>query len=175
MKKKCLLLTGFACLLLAGCKDVLLPDEEISSVADDEIVDASIPTEDSGGKEADTDETGKKKIKIQFHVDSKTAEGIAYKKRVDAFNTQYKDKYVATAIFKTRTQGGADYEQQLISQKMEGTLPDIITFDAPNCASYAKAEILYNISNVYPAEDQNDLPADCKTDTSRHQPACAGI
>ena len=157
MKKRSLLLTGFACLLLAGCKDVFLPDDEVSSVGDSEVVDASIPTEESESKQAETDETGKKKIKIQFHVDSKTAEGIAYKKRVDAFNTAYKDKYVATAIFKTRTQGGADYEQQLIAQKMEGTLPDIITFDAPNCASYAKAEILYNITNVYPVDDQNDF------------------
>ena len=156
MKKKSLLLTPIICLLLSSCQ-ALFPEDSVSSVADDEVVDSSIPTEESSSKQADTDETGKKKIKIQFHVDSKSAEGIAYKKRVDAFNTQYKNQYVATAIFKTRTQGGADYEQQLIAQKMEGTLPDIITFDAPNCASYAKAEILYNITNVYPQEDQNDF------------------
>ncbi|MCF0113239.1 MAG: hypothetical protein HUJ60_04620, partial [Bacilli bacterium] len=44
-------------------------------------------------------------IKIMFHVDSKSAEGIAYKKRVDEFNKQYKDKYKAAATFKARTAG----------------------------------------------------------------------
>ena len=159
MKKQCLLLTGIACLMLSGCQ-ALFPEDSVVSVGDSEVVDSfDAASEDPNvsSKAADTDETGKKKIKIQFHVDSKSAEGIAYKKRVDAFNTQYKDQYVATAIFKTRTQGGADYEQQLIAQKMEGTLPDIITFDAPNCASYAKSDILYNLTNIYPVEDQNDF------------------
>ena len=159
MKKQCLLLTGIACLMLSGCQ-ALFPEDSVASVGDSEVVDSfDAASEDPNvsSKAADTDETGKKKIKIQFHVDSKSAEGIAYKKRVDAFNTQYKDQYVATAIFKTRTQGGADYEQQLIAQKMEGTLPDIITFDAPNCASYAKSDILYNLTNIYPVEDQNDF------------------
>ena len=159
MKKQCLLLTGLACLMLSGCQ-ALFPEDSVPPVGDSEQVDSfDAASEDPNvsSKAADTDETGKKKIKIQFHVDSKSAEGIAYKKRVDAFNTQYKDQYVATAIFKTRTQGGADYEQQLIAQKMEGTLPDIITFDAPNCASYAKSDILYNLTNIYPVEDQNDF------------------
>ena len=106
---------------------------------------------------APTDSRGRKKIKIQFHVDKSSAEGVAYKKRVDAFNTQYSDKYVVSAAFKARTQGGADYEEQLISQKIAGDLPDIITFDAPNCASYAKSELLYNLNKALSEEEKNDF------------------
>ena len=170
MKKQLLVLAGLSTLLLSGCfpktASVSIDPDSQETLSFDlpsqPVSESSEQTPDSQGSGGEETSQGsgdttsqapsgeKKKIKIQFHVDSKSAEGVAYKKRVDAFNTQYKDKYVVTAIFKARTQGGADYEQQLIAQKMDGTLPDIITFDAPNCASYAKAELLYPLTNIYP-------------------------
>ena len=153
MKKTVVLFTVLTSLLCAcsGGKETVTP------VDDDEVIDTDLPDDAGGDQKAETDKLGRKKIKIQFHVDSKSAEGIAYKKRVDAFNTQYSDKYVVSATFKARTEGGADYEQQLIAQQMEGSLPDIITFDAPNCASYAESGLLYNLTSSFNQEEKNDF------------------
>lgn len=108
--------------------------------------------------ESTTDKDGNTVIKIMFHVDSKSAEGQAYKKRIDAFNAAYKDKNIkASASYIARTTGAADYEQKLIGMQNEGSLPDIITFDAPNCASYAKSELIYDLSNIVPQDVKNDF------------------
>lgn len=88
------------------------------------------------------------KLKIRFHVDSKSSEGIAYKKLVDSFNTEYSSQGIkVTASFVARTAGDSAYERQLATDMLEGTLPDIITFDAPNCAAYADAGYLYDFTS----------------------------
>ena len=91
---------------------------------------------------------GEKIVKIMFHVDKNSAEGQAYNKRIDAFNAAYKGKIKASAAYVARTTGASMYETDLMNKQQEGTLPDIITFDAPNCASYAKAELLYNLNGL---------------------------
>jgi len=89
------------------------------------------------------------KLKIRFHVDSKSSEGIAYKKLVDSFNTEFSSQGIkVTASFVARTAGESAYERQLATDMLEGTLPDIITFDAPNCAAYAEAGYLYDFSSA---------------------------
>ncbi|MBQ8395262.1 MAG: extracellular solute-binding protein [Clostridia bacterium] len=111
-----------------------------------------------GGGDATVDKDGNTIIKIMFHVDQKSAEGQAYKKRIDAFNAEYKDKKIkASASYIARTAGAADYEQKLTGMQNEGSLPDIITFDAPNCASYAKSDLIYDISEIVPQEVQDDF------------------
>ena len=110
------------------------------------------------GEEPAVDADGNTVIKIMFHVDEKSAEGQAYKKRIDAFNTAYKDKKIkASASYIARTAGAADYEQKLTGMQNEGSLPDIITFDAPNCASYAQSGLIYDISDIVPQDVQNDF------------------
>ena len=97
-------------------------------------------------------------IKIMFHVDAKSAEGQAYKKRIDAFNTAYKDDGLkVTATYKARTTGAGSYETELTNMQLEGTLPDIITFDAPNCASYAASDLLTDITSSFTQEEQDDF------------------
>ncbi len=111
-----------------------------------------------GDTEASVDKDGNTVIKIMFHVDEKSAEGQAYKKRINAFNAAYKDQKIkASASYNARTAGAADYEQKLIGMQNEGSLPDIITFDAPNCASYAKSDLFYDISNIVPKDVQDDF------------------
>lgn len=111
-----------------------------------------------GGSEPAIDAEGNTVIKIMFHVDERSAEGQAYKKRIDAFNAEYKSKKIkASASYIARTAGAADYEQKLTGMQNEGSLPDIITFDAPNCASYAKSGLIYDISNIVPQDVQNDF------------------
>lgn len=113
-----------------------------------------------GGSSGDPqyDDSGNRIVKILVHVDSKDPEGIAYKKRVDAFNAAYKDQKIKAVLdARARTVGGADYAKQLLGMKLENKLPDIITFDAPNCANYANAGLLYNIDSYITEEERNDF------------------
>ena len=108
-----------------------------------------------GGEAPPVDEDGNVIVKIMFHVDKSSTEGQAYQKRVNAFNAAYKDKGIkAQAIFKARSAGASGYETELQNNKIEGTLADIVTFDAPNTAAYANAGLLYDISTLIPEEDQ---------------------
>lgn len=112
---------------------------------------------DQGGYDSDAPVTNQN-LKIMFHVDAKSAEGQAYKKRIDAFNTEYKDAGIkVTATYKARTTGAGSYETELTNMQLEGSLPDIITFDAPNCASYAASDLLVDITSYFSEEEQNDF------------------
>ena len=108
-----------------------------------------------GDEDLPVDADGKVIVKIMFHVDKSSTEGQAYQKRINAFNAAYKDKGIkAQAIFKARSAGASGYETELLNNQLEGTLADIITFDAPNTAAYAKSGLLYDISALIPAEEQ---------------------
>ena len=109
-----------------------------------------------GDEELPTDSEGNTIVKIMFHVDKSSTEGQAYQKRVNAFNAAYKDKGIkAQAIFKARSAGASGYETELLNNQLEGTLADIITFDAPNTAAYAKSGLLYDISDLVSEEEQS--------------------
>ena len=111
---------------------------------------------DDGGEDLPTDSEGNTIVKIMFHVDKSSTEGQAYQKRVNAFNAAYKDKGIkAQAIFKARSAGASGYETELQLNQTEGTLADIITFDAPNTAAYASSGLLYDISDLISAEEQD--------------------
>ena len=115
------------------------------------------PGEGPGGGDdpLPTDPEGNTIVKIMFHVDKSSTEGKAYQKRVDAFNQAYKGKGIkAQAIFKARSAGASGYETELLNNQLEGTLADIITFDAPNTAAYAKSGLLYDITELIPEEEQ---------------------
>ena len=114
------------------------------------LVACDDPTDDT------TDPNGNTIVKIMFHVDKSSTEGQAYQKRIDAFNAAYKDKGIkAQAIFKARSAGASGYETELLNNQLEGTLADIITFDAPNTAAYAISGLLYDISSLIPKEEQD--------------------
>lgn len=161
MKKNILFLLASS-FLLAACgggsnSTESKPNGTVPSSAGDSAV---TPAVSDGGEDESIEDvpTGTQIVKILFHVDSKSAEGMAYKRRIDAFNAEYSSRGIrAAATFKARTTGGADYEKQLIAMKMDNSLPDIITFDAPNCASYADAELLYDITDALSADEKNDF------------------
>lgn len=105
---------------------------------------------------SDTDYSDNSKLKIRFHVDVKSSEGIAYKKVIDAFNKEYSSEGIkVSAAFVARSAGDNQYETQLQKDMEEGTLPDIITFDAPNCAAYADAGYLYDITKSLSSEEKS--------------------
>ena len=112
-----------------------------------------------GGKDSEEDdpnsEAGSKKLTIRFHVDSQSTEASGYKKIIDAFNTDHaKEGIKVTASFVARTGSNDAYATQLSKDKIAGTLPDIITFDAPNCAAYANSSFLYDITDAFSAEEK---------------------
>lgn len=108
-----------------------------------------------GGSNSSADYKDNSKLKIRFHVDAKSVEGIAYKKLVDAFNQEYSSQgYKVTAAFVARSAGDQGYEDQLRRDMENGELPDIITFDAPNCAAYADTGYLYDITDLLSAEEK---------------------
>ena len=113
-------------------------------------------TGNGGGSEPEKDAEGNTIVSIMFHVDKSSTEGQAYQKRIDAFNAAYKDQKIkAQAIFKARSAGASGYETELQNNQLEGTLADIITFDAPNTAAYASAGLLYDISDLIPKDEQD--------------------
>ena len=110
---------------------------------------------DEFSEEQPIDPEGNTIVKIMFHVDKSSTEGQAYQKRINAFNAAYKDKKIkAQAIFKARSAGASGYETELLNNQLDGTLADIITFDAPNTAAYASSELLYDITDLIPADEQ---------------------
>lgn len=110
---------------------------------------------DDFSEEQTVDAEGNTIVKIMFHVDKSSTEGKEYQKRVSAFNAAYKDKKIkAQAIFKARSAGASNYETELLNNQLDGSLADIITFDAPNTAAYANSGLLYDITDLIPAEDQ---------------------
>ena len=118
--------------------------------------DGGDTTETDAG-EVDTT-TGNTVVKVMFHVDESTDEGQAYKKRIEAFNMAYKDKKIkVSATYKARSAGASGYETELMNNQASNTLADIITFDAPNTAAYAKSKLLYDITNLIPQSDQDDF------------------
>ena len=111
-----------------------------------------------GSEDAEFDKEGNRVVKIMFHVDKSSAEGKAYEKRINAFNLAYKDQKIkASASYVARTTGASQYETDLMNRQQEGTLPDIITFDAPNCASYAKSRLLYKLDDLVPSDVIEDF------------------
>lgn len=150
LSKKFGLLCG-TCLLLVACS----PADPSSSSSNSQPSSFEPTNSEPASYEGDP---GSKTIKIMFHVDASSKEGIAYKKLCDNFNLQYKAEGLKVSpAFVARTAGAADYEQQLINLQNEGALPDIITFDAPNCASYANKGLLHDISNYVTADVVNDF------------------
>ena len=98
---------------------------------------------------------GSKKLSIRFHVDEQSTEAKGYKKIIDAFNADHAAEGIkATATFLARTGSTDAYNSQLSRDKKDGTLPDIITFDAPNCAAYAAKGYLYDISDALTAAEK---------------------
>lgn len=104
------------------------------------------------------DSEGNRTVKMMVHVSEKSVEGIAYKKRVDAFNEAYRDQKIKASIeFKARSTGATGYETELTNLMRAGRMPDIITFDAPNAWNYA-GTYLAPIDEYISQETVNDIP-----------------
>ena len=110
--------------------------------------------EGSGTHSEPSDTPENQNLVVLFHVDAGTPEGVAYKRRLDAFNKENAASGIrVTGKFVARTTGVSTYETELTNMKKQGTLPDIITFDAPMCVKYAMDRFLYDVSSFFSKEE----------------------
>lgn len=90
-----------------------------------------------GGNETEEelDEEGNTIIDMMVHVAQQSAEGMAYNRITDAFNSSdaaKENKIKIRVDYSPRSTSATGYETELGNMLNNGTLPDIITFDAPN-------------------------------------------
>ena len=97
------------------------------------------------------------KLTIRFHVDIESTEGMAYDQIIKSFNRENGEGITVTAKFVARSAGDSTYDTQLAKDKRNGTLPDIITFDAPKCAAYASYGYLYNLTSHFSTAEKNNF------------------
>ncbi len=116
--------------------------------------------------ESRTDKYGNTLVTIMVHKDSSTKEGRAYQKCVDDFNTAYKDEKIKAQItFVAQTSGVNQYETTISSLFAQGggKLYDIISFDAPKCAGYAKDGMFVELDGYLDDYTNNFIPASLNT------------
>ena len=115
-----------------------------------------------GGNEAEEelDEEGNTIIDMMVHVAQQSAEGMAYSRITDSFNssdTAKENKIKIRVDYSPRSTSATGYETELGNMLNNGTLPDIITFDAPNTWNYAENGILADITGLIAEETQSDF------------------
>lgn len=113
-----------------------------------------------GGPEEEVDADGNTIIDMMVHVAQQSAEGMAYNRITDAFNssdTAKENKIKIRVDYSPRSTSATGYETELGNMLNNGTLPDIITFDAPNTWNYAENGILAEITDLIAEETQSDF------------------
>lgn len=113
-----------------------------------------------GGAEEELDEDGNTIIDMMVHVAQQSAEGMAYSRITDSFNssdTAKENKIKIRVDYSPRSTSATGYETELGNMLNNGTLPDIITFDAPNTWNYAENGILADITDLIAEETQSDF------------------
>lgn len=115
-----------------------------------------------GGNETEEelDEEGNTIIDMMVHVAQQSAEGMAYNRITDAFNSSdaaKENKIKIRVDYSPRSTSATGYETELGNMLNNGTLPDIITFDAPNTWNYAENGILADITDLISEETQSDF------------------
>lgn len=101
--------------------------------------------------ESRTDKYGNTVVTIMVHKDSSTKEGKAYQKCIDDFNNAYRSQKIKASItYVAQTQGVDKYESTITNLygQGEGKLYDIISFDAPKCAGYARSGIFTDMTDL---------------------------
>lgn len=112
--------------------------------------------------ESRKDKYGNTEVTIMVHKDSSTDEGTAYQKCVDSFNAAYKDQKIkATITFVAQTSGVDQYDSTIstLFAQGEGKLYDIIAFDAPKCAGYAKSNMFVDMTELIGDYVDDFIPA----------------
>lgn len=102
---------------------------------------------------------GEQYISIWVHSIEDTPEGHVYRESVNAFNKKYNGKYFADIEFIPRNDSGGGYSDKINASVMSGGLPDVLTVDGPNVASYASNKIIQPLAKLSKKERSVYLPS----------------
>lgn len=94
-----------------------------------------------------------KDITMWVHFSKDDPEGKALAANIKHFNKTNKQGYKATVQYIPRSGSGGGYEDKINAALNSGTLPDVITLDAPNTAAYAKSKIIKPIGKYIDNKD----------------------
>ena len=111
-------------------------------------------------QEEELDAEGNTIIDMMVHVAQQSAEGMAYNRITDAFNSSdaaKENKIKIRVDYSPRSNSATGYETELGNMPNNGTLPNTITFDAPNTWNYAENGILADITDLISEETQSDF------------------
>lgn len=102
---------------------------------------------------------GEQYVSIWVHSIEDTPEGHVYRESVNAFNKKYNGKYFADIEFIPRNDSGGGYSDKINASVMSGGLPDVLTVDGPNVASYAANKIIQPLAPLTKKEKSIYLPS----------------
>ena len=85
---------------------------------------------------------GEEYLSIWVHCIEDTNEGGCYRDAVNRFNEKFNGKYFADIEFIPRNDSGGGYSDKINASVMSGDLPDVLTVDGPNIATYASNGII---------------------------------
>lgn len=100
---------------------------------------------------------GEKYLSIWVHCIEDTNEGKCYRDAVDRFNEQFDGIYFADIEFIPRNDSGGGYSDKINASVMSGGLPDVLTVDGPNIATYASNGIIQPLAPLTEEEKSRYL------------------
>lgn len=105
-----------------------------------------------------------KNVTMWVHISNTDPEGKALQKNINDFNKENKHGYKAKVQYIPRSGSGGGYEDKINAALNSGSLPDVLTMDAPNTAAYAHSKIIQPIGK-YISNKGDILPSVIKQGT----------
>ena len=105
-----------------------------------------------------------KNVTMWVHFSNTDPEGKALQKNINDFNKENKHGYKAKVQYIPRSGSGGGYEDKINAALNSGSLPDVLTLDAPNTAAYAHSKIIQPIGK-YISNKGDILPSVIKQGT----------
>ena len=114
-----------------------------------------------------------KNVTMWVHFSNTDPEGKALQKNINDFNKENKHGYKAKVQYIPRSGSGGGYEDKINAALNSGSLPDVLTLDAPNTAAYAHSKIIQPIDKYITNKD-DILPTIIKQGTYKGKLYAAG-
>lgn len=116
------------------------------------------------GNNSQSGSSNNKNVTMWVHFSNTDPEGKALQKNINDFNKENKHGYKAKVQYIPRSGSGGGYEDKINAALNSGSLPDVLTLDAPNTAAYAHSKIIQPIGK-YISNKGDILPSVIKQGT----------
>ncbi len=118
----------------------------------------------TGCNNSQSGSSNNKNVTMWVHFSNTDPEGKALQKNINDFNKENKHGYKAKVQYIPRSGSGGGYEDKINAALNSGSLPDVLTLDAPNTAAYAHSKIIQPIGK-YISNKGDILPSVIKQGT----------